>query len=147
MVPAGSRLGPWSGVLVQPIKLPDDPRGFVGSLQAFPGSLGDPPAIRDRLINVFAKNPRTRRQMHEPLVARLESASSVTQVQVTLESLRGTDGISGDHARRILKATETNVFVKGDSSAKSLATKIANKFLPPSKIAPSADKFDPFADE
>lgn len=136
------------GLLVIPVKAPNDPRGFIGQVQALSGSLQDPITTRNHLVNLLSQNDRTTRQMQEPLLVSLEQCRSAEAGLLIADSLERVQILSPEQASRILHAIARNMTLS-ERTLKSRLHAIADKFG--AKVgaapAPNADEYDPFADE
>ncbi|MBN9502421.1 MAG: hypothetical protein BGO01_12745 [Armatimonadetes bacterium 55-13] len=135
------------GVLVQPIKVDIDPKGFLASTQALIGSLDSDASIRelrDHLISTFFRNHQTRRQMLEPLILSFEHTIHEQAFKEVVELLEKAPDLPGEVLRRLQASSK-----KKESFPKELELRInallARHNVSLSQSAPM-DEYDPFAD-
>ncbi len=64
------------GLLVISVRLGADPYGFAGKMQAVSGTLEQPAALADSLVNALLVNPQTHGEMRRALVSAFCGASS-----------------------------------------------------------------------
>ncbi|MCH7905473.1 MAG: toll/interleukin-1 receptor domain-containing protein [Armatimonadetes bacterium] len=136
------------GVLVLPIKLPNDPKGFIASVQAINGGTSELLETREQLVDTLAINERTRRQMHEPLIQTLERAQTTRAGNIIADSLERTQSLSEEHAKRIVAASNQNRFIVSDSELVTRLQAVAARYEAKSSTPTvESDEYDPFADD
>lgn len=135
------------GVMVLPVKTPSNPKGFLGEIQAVPGSLDDPANLRDSVASIFASHEQTSRQMHEPLVATLERAVAPAAALILLRDLNKTVLLSSDYIQRVRNAVSSKSKFSSDKTITKEVEALINRFDFKPQPAPAEDEFDPFADD
>ena len=135
------------GILVLPVKFREDPKGFLKPTQALFAKLEKIEDLREPLVNVLAANSKTARHMMEPLVASLEMASDRRQIPVTTDSLERLPALTEEHAQRVVAAISRNQAIKDSVPEIKRLESLVARFGVVAVSPPSADEYDPFADE
>ena len=136
------------GVLLVPVKAPDDPKGFMGIGQAMriPGKANY--ELRDALVDLFWKNDRTHRQMHEPAVLAVEKAAKKQAAKIAVKMIGSANGLLEEHAKRLLAATTANAHIVSQPEVAAELRKLAATVgVQPTLTSNATDEYDPFADE
>jgi hypothetical protein len=64
------------GIPVMPVRLGADPYGFAAKIQAIPGSLDNPVALADNIVQALLRNGQTRGHIRRALVEAFEASDS-----------------------------------------------------------------------
>lgn len=96
------------GVLVIPIRLGQDPYGFMARYQGYSGVGKASADLARAMVEILAKHPLTRTKMAEALVASFEGANSFSEAKRSVNNLRLVCSWRADLVERVRRATVEN---------------------------------------
>jgi hypothetical protein len=99
------------GILVVPVRLGQDPYGFVGRQQAISGSLNDPETLAGKLVDVLLRQSRTAVSMRESLVMGLENSTAYTSSLLLAPKIESIDFFTSTQLDRLATACRKNTQV------------------------------------
>lgn len=138
------------GLFVTSYSLNADPVGLMSALQGWSAPDHVIFDIRKRLLEFLVKEDKTEPAIREPLVQLLLSSKDVLQAEYSLGFLEMLRALSQDQVERASTVLSLP-FVARNKQLKSriLSTLVHFGYSEPKKVslAPSADEYDPFADE
>jgi hypothetical protein len=101
-------------VLVVPIRLPDNPYGFIAKRQGLRGDLDKPADLAIAIVNVLLRRAQTNGPMRQGLIAALENASSFAAAKAITSAIESAVGFDETQLLRVEAAIQENDQV-GDS--------------------------------
>jgi hypothetical protein len=102
------------GSVVLPVRVPENPYGFIAKHQALRGDLAAPKVLAGSIVDTFLRNPATAGLMRWGLVAALEASPSFAASKAVSLKIVETQGFSGEELTRIESAI-TSTSQVGDS--------------------------------
>lgn len=100
-------------VFVMPVRLPENPYGFIGKNQGLPGDLANPADLASRIVTTLVRRERTKEAMRDALVFALESSTSFASSKAITKKLEVAGSFTPEQVRRIHAAIRTNAQVNG----------------------------------
>jgi hypothetical protein len=101
------------GVPVIPIHLGLAPYGFVGKIQAVPGSLDKTPALASRITQALLRNRDTHTHMRHGIVRAFEQAGTFLHARNLKDIILTIEDFTEDEKDRLMKACKYNGQVSG----------------------------------
>ena len=101
------------GIVVLPVRLGANPYGFMGKVQAIPGSLDEPSAFADSLVQALLRNSQTHGQMRRALVEAFENADSFLGSKRLRDIVVKIDDFTNEEKDRLRVACTENSQVSG----------------------------------
>jgi hypothetical protein len=96
------------GALVIPVRLPENPYGFIAKHQALRGDLAKPAELASAIVDVLLRRPETEHRMREGLVRALEKSPSFAATKAISMKIVGVSRFSSDQISRIEVAVSAN---------------------------------------
>ncbi len=95
-------------ISVLPVRLGTDPYGFTAKIQAISGSLDDPVALSERVMQALLLNRQTRGHMRRALVGRFEQSDSFAEAKRLKQIVVAINDFSEEEKDRLRKACVEN---------------------------------------
>lgn len=105
------------GLIVVPLKAPDNPRGFVAKIQGVPVDLTAAPASAEAVVDALLRRPETRALMRSTLLSALAAARSFDDAGAVGRKVAGITDWTADELLAIEAAMESNDQVSGSRKA------------------------------
>jgi hypothetical protein len=96
------------GLLVLPVRLPENPYGFIAKNQGLRGKLEDPAGLATNIVSILLRRLRTRESMCESLVVALEHANSFAMSRTVTDMLEEGTGFTLNQVDRLDAAILAN---------------------------------------
>jgi len=103
------------GVLVVPVRLPENPYGFIAKSQGLRGDLSRPATLASSIVDILLKRDRTAEPMREGLVVAVETAASFAHARTVTAKIETVRGLTAQQLERIEAAIASNGQVSGSS--------------------------------
>lgn len=126
------------GVPVLPVRLGCDPYGFVGKIQAIPGSLEAPHALADALVRVLLRSSQVRSTTRSSLVDAFARSGSYAVAKRLKNMVIEVTDFTEDEKHRLRNACSTNNQV---ANAHGVPQAIYAAIGAPATIDMATDKF------
>lgn len=101
------------GVLVIPVRLPENPYGFIAKNQGLRGDLSRPATLASSIVDILLKRDRTAEPMREGLVVAVETAASFVSAKAVTAKIEAVHGLTTEQLERIEAAITSNRQVGG----------------------------------
>lgn len=120
------------GVLVLPVRLPENPYGFIAKNQGLRGSLQEPSALASDIVSILLRRTRTRDQMREALVVAIERSNSFASSKLATDKLETVGDLTAEQCQRLTAAIKANSQVSGSFGVPVRLRQLASASLPKS---------------
>lgn len=117
-------------VVVIPVRLGQDPYGFIGKLQGLAAGWEWHHKLVSEVVDLLLKNKTTAAKVRESLVFGLENASNFANAKSVIVKLQELDYFSPEQLERIKNAYKNNGQVNGSYGARERINKILDRFKP-----------------
>jgi hypothetical protein len=100
-------------VLVIPVRLPENPYGFIAKNQGLRGDLSQPATLASAMVDILLKRDRTAEPTREGLVVGVETAVSFAQAKMVTAKIETVHGLTTEQLERLEVAIGSNGQVGG----------------------------------
>ncbi len=128
------------GALVIPVRLPENPYGFIAKHQGLRGDLAAPGDLATRIVDILLRRPRTSDAMRAALVTALELADSFAASKAVTSKLERARRFAPGQLARIRAAASSNHQVRDSFGVPERLHRIAGPAPVPER--PPADDLD-----